>query len=99
MRVDRVVMYRDRNGEWRWRYVRSNGRVMADSGEGYKTKAACRKAAEHVIAPLFHIYSGKTVIGWGPGDLEWEAHADGTEIAEVDRSFYLPGVEPVTRKR
>jgi uncharacterized protein YegP (UPF0339 family) len=29
-------IYRDKKNEWRWRYIASNGRIMADSGEGYK---------------------------------------------------------------
>lgn len=29
------VLYKDRQNQWRWRYVSSNGRTIADSGEGY----------------------------------------------------------------
>ncbi|MBA2610020.1 MAG: DUF1508 domain-containing protein [Actinobacteria bacterium] len=32
-------MYQDLRGEWRWRIVATNGRVMADSAEGYDTHA------------------------------------------------------------
>ena len=28
-------LYKDTAGFWRWRYVSSNGRTIADSGEGY----------------------------------------------------------------
>ena len=28
-------LYKDTQGYWRWRYVSSNGRTIADSGEGY----------------------------------------------------------------
>lgn len=31
----------DAAGEWRWRLWASNGRIIADSGEGYKNKADC----------------------------------------------------------
>lgn len=31
-------IYRDNNGEWRWRLVARNRRIIADSGEGYKRK-------------------------------------------------------------
>lgn len=34
----KVVIYKDRKGEWRWRFVAPNGRIVADSGEGYKRK-------------------------------------------------------------
>lgn len=36
--------YKDTAGEWRWRFVASNGRIMADSGEGYKTKRGAVRA-------------------------------------------------------
>ena len=32
-------LYKDQGGEWRWRLVASNGQTVADSGEGYTTKA------------------------------------------------------------
>src|ERR1051325_4536215 len=34
-------VYQDKAGEWRWNLKASNGRVVADSGEGYGDKAAC----------------------------------------------------------
>lgn len=35
-------IYKDKVGEFRWRYQAVNGKVIADSGEGYKTKKDCR---------------------------------------------------------
>jgi len=32
-------LYKDTAGYWRWRYVSSNGRTIADSGEGYYNKS------------------------------------------------------------
>lgn len=40
-----VVIYTDRAGEFRWRGEARNGRILADSGEGYTRKAAAVKAA------------------------------------------------------
>jgi uncharacterized protein YegP (UPF0339 family) len=40
----KVVIYEDERGEWRWRVRANNGRIIADSGEGYKTKGNCRRA-------------------------------------------------------
>lgn len=34
-------VYKDRSNHWRWRYVASNGRIIADSAEGYVNKADC----------------------------------------------------------
>ena len=45
-------IYIGKNGEYRWRMVAGNGRIVADSGEGYKAKANARKglnAVEHII--------------------------------------------------
>jgi uncharacterized protein YegP (UPF0339 family) len=33
--------YKDNQGEWRWRLKASNGRIIADSGEGYKNEQGC----------------------------------------------------------
>jgi uncharacterized protein YegP (UPF0339 family) len=33
-----LVFYKDKKGEYRWRMVAKNGRIIADSGEGYKTR-------------------------------------------------------------
>lgn len=38
------VTYRDEKKEWRWRLKTRNGRIVADSGEGYKTHHGCAKA-------------------------------------------------------
>ena len=32
-------LYKDEADEWRWRLIASNGRIVADSGESYTTKA------------------------------------------------------------
>ncbi|WP_344810177.1 YegP family protein [Microlunatus ginsengisoli] len=37
-------MYRDAQGEFRWRLKSTNGRSIATSGEGYKTKAGVQNA-------------------------------------------------------
>ena len=41
-------LYKDKKGEFRWKLVASNGQIIADSGEGYKTK----KSAEEGIASV-----------------------------------------------
>lgn len=42
-RIPIVEYYQDHAGEWRWRFV-SNGRIMADSAEGYVKKSNARRA-------------------------------------------------------
>lgn len=45
MRPDRIDVYEDDQGEWRWRLIAPNGRILADSGEGYASRANARRAA------------------------------------------------------
>ena len=47
-RRDTITLYCAPDG-WRWRYTASNGRILADSGQGYSRRAdavrgACRVA-------------------------------------------------------
>lgn len=39
----RFSIYLDSRLEWRWRLVSANGKVIADSAEGYKRLSHCRK--------------------------------------------------------
>ena len=39
----KIVIYKDGKGEYRWKLVARNGRVVADSGEGYKRKSGILK--------------------------------------------------------
>lgn len=41
-------LYEDKGGEWRWRMIASNGRIVADSGEGYSSKSGARSAIKNV---------------------------------------------------
>jgi len=34
-------MYRDSAGQWRWRYVAANGKIIAVSSESYYHKSDC----------------------------------------------------------
>ena len=38
--------YKDKAGEWRWRFKSPNGKIMADSGEGYSSLSACDNAID-----------------------------------------------------
>jgi uncharacterized protein YegP (UPF0339 family) len=39
-------IYVDRVGEWRWRLKAENGRILADSGEGYHNRQDCWNVVE-----------------------------------------------------
>jgi uncharacterized protein YegP (UPF0339 family) len=34
---------------WRWRLLAKNSKIIADSGEGYKTRRGCKLAVNRVI--------------------------------------------------
>lgn len=40
----KIKVYRDAADEYRWRLVGSNGRIIADSAEGYASKYNCEQA-------------------------------------------------------
>ncbi len=37
----KFVIDKDKKGEYRWGFYADNGKLIADSGEGYTTKANC----------------------------------------------------------
>jgi uncharacterized protein YegP (UPF0339 family) len=39
--ADKYSIYKDAAGQYRWRYRAGNGKMIADSGEGYYNKADC----------------------------------------------------------
>lgn len=42
-------IYQDRKQEWRWRLKARNGRILADSGEGYTRPYGARRALNNFI--------------------------------------------------
>jgi hypothetical protein len=50
-------VYEDRAGEFRWRLKAPNHKIIADSGEGYNTKAGCQEGVADVkrYAPIARI--------------------------------------------
>lgn len=48
----KIEVYTDSNNEWRFSVVASNGRIVADSGEGYKTKFFCMRNIHNLMKLL-----------------------------------------------
>jgi uncharacterized protein YegP (UPF0339 family) len=44
----KIIIFRDEKNEWRWRLIAKNGRIVADSGEGYKRRAAILRTIERI---------------------------------------------------
>ena len=41
-------IYRDSSNKWRWRFKGGNGKIIADSSEGYESRRECEAAIEKV---------------------------------------------------
>jgi uncharacterized protein YegP (UPF0339 family) len=58
-------IYQDAAKEYRWRLKASNGQIMATGGQGYKAKADCRQAVQHIKSDVdsdklkFEVYEDK----------------------------------------
>jgi len=44
----KFVLYKDKGGEFRWRFQADNNKIVADSGEGYNNKKDCLHGIEIV---------------------------------------------------
>lgn len=42
-------VYKDKRGEFRWRATHGNGKIIADSAEGYKRESSAYRAANAFI--------------------------------------------------
>ena len=64
-----IQVYKDKQGKHRWRFESSNGKIIADSGEGYETAAGARRAAENLKkrAPKAKIVPAKPASKPKPG--------------------------------
>ena len=47
--MQRIEVYKDLLNKWRWRYISKNGRIMADSGQGYTRRYECLKSLYKVM--------------------------------------------------
>ncbi len=47
----RLNLYKDKNkeSEFRWRVISTNGNIIADSGEGYRNKEDCLGMAKKIL--------------------------------------------------
>jgi uncharacterized protein YegP (UPF0339 family) len=87
-------VYEDRAGEYRWRLVHRNGRILADSGEGYASRSNARRAVDTVVetaaaaavgaedGPAFEVYED------GAGDHRWRlVSANGELVADGGEGY------------
>jgi uncharacterized protein YegP (UPF0339 family) len=58
----KLRIYEDKSGEWRWRLRAANGRTIADSGEGYKTKRGVIRAVESLLATYTSLEAAEAIV-------------------------------------
>ena len=44
--ADKLDVYKDNKGEWRWKITAPNGKIVGASTEGYKNKTDCEQNAK-----------------------------------------------------
>lgn len=67
----RFQVYQDGSGQWRWRLLAANGKVIADSGEAYTRKRDCERAVLLVVegvAILADRHVRAQIEPWAPVD-------------------------------
>lgn len=63
-RAPQLDIYTDKRGDWRWRAIAANGRIVADSAEGYRKRADCLRGAHiacQAILALVQVPSSNAV--------------------------------------
>ena len=50
--MNHIKPYKDLTGQYRYKIVSRNGKTLADSGEGFKTRAGLKKTIE-ALAKIF----------------------------------------------
>jgi uncharacterized protein YegP (UPF0339 family) len=48
--IDKIRIYKDTSGEWRWTAYAGNNKVVADSAEGYGNHSDALAAASGIVA-------------------------------------------------
>jgi uncharacterized protein YegP (UPF0339 family) len=48
----RFEVYPDASGQYRWRMVDGNNRIVGNGGESFTSKTAAKKATENIMADL-----------------------------------------------
>jgi uncharacterized protein YegP (UPF0339 family) len=99
LRVDPVAfeVYPDKAGQYRWRLLHKNGKILGDSGEGYETRADARRAAETVasVAAESGVDDGFEVYEDAAEEWRWRLR-DGEEIIADSGEGYTERREAVT---
>ena len=81
---DKFEVYKDKRGEFRWRRIASNGKIVGASSEGYSKKADCEKNMNrgHVESDKWEFYKDKR------GEFRWRRTAvNGNVIGAASEGY------------
>lgn len=54
-----LQLYKDRKKQWRWKLLASNGRKIANGGEGYINHQDCLEMAKSIVQEPYILKDGK----------------------------------------
>ena len=82
-------VYADKAGQYRWRLLHRNGEILGDSGGGYDTRAAARRAADEVrsVAPDAGVGDGFEVYEDAGGEFRWRLRSGDDSIADSGEGY------------
>lgn len=51
----KITIYKDEKYEYRWKLTARNGKILADSGEGYLKSTHCRKMVDKIFGDKYKV--------------------------------------------
>jgi len=70
------------DGLWRWRAVARNGRIMADSGEGYASRRNAQRAVDTFLQAMSRPFVKTVVFAYDRRKRRWRKIREGNEDKE-----------------
>lgn len=81
---DKLEIYRDKRGKYRWRRTASNGRVVGKAAEGYEKKSDCEANMNRgrVASDKWEFYKDKA------GEWRWRRKAQNGQLVGCSSEGY-----------
>ncbi|RMF41503.1 MAG: DUF1508 domain-containing protein [Alphaproteobacteria bacterium] len=82
---DKFEVYKDKRGEWRWRRIATNGKIVGAASEGYKSKADCEANMNrgYKASDKWEFYTDKR------GQYRWRRKASNGQVVGASSEGYL----------
>lgn len=62
MRQERVEVFKAKNGQWGWKCVSSNGRIIFTAGETFVSKSNAIRAIKNALSAVYSITAAQPVL-------------------------------------